>query len=83
MKILKGPPSVGEIITELYLSPSGISPEDAADLCQLDQKVFFAILDEDHQIGYETAYKLAKGFNTTHNFWLNIQTDYIAAKNGE
>lgn len=80
MKILNGSPSVGEMIKELYLLPTGLSPEDAANLCQIDHETFNCILSGEKEIGYELAYKLAKGFNTTHNFWLNIQQDYLAAQ---
>ena len=80
MKILNGPPSVGEMIKELYLLPTGVSTEDAASLCQIDLETFNRILSGEEEIGYELAYKLAKGFNTTHNFWLNIQRDYLASQ---
>ncbi|WP_297310133.1 HigA family addiction module antitoxin [Neptuniibacter sp.] len=76
MKILNGPPSVGDMINELYLIPTGISAKEAAELCQIEFDLFQKILSGAEPIGYELAYKLSKGFNTTHNFWLNIQKDY-------
>lgn len=81
MKILNGPPSVGEMIKELYLLPTGLSTEDAAKLCEIEARLFDEILTGKAEIGYELAYKLSKGFNTTHNFWLNIQSDYRAFQN--
>lgn len=76
MKILNAPPSVGEMIQELYLLPTGLSSEEAAKMCEIDTELFEEILTGYVEIGYELAYKLSKGFNTTHNFWLNIQRDY-------
>ena len=76
MKILNAPPSVGEMIQELYLLPSGLSSEEAAKMYEIDTELFEEILTGEVEIGYELAYKLSKGFNTTHNFWLNIQRDH-------
>lgn len=78
MKILNSAPSVGEIIQELYLQPTGLSVQKAATLCQMTAAEFIQILDNKSPIGYEQAYHLAQGFNTTHHFWLNIQRDYLA-----
>ena len=80
MKILNSPPSVGLMIRELYISPTGITIEQAAALCQIDTHLFKKIANDEQEIGYELAYKLSKGFNTTLHFWLNLQNDYKAAK---
>lgn len=75
MLIMSQPPTVGDIIHEMYLKPSGLSVQDGAKLCELTEQEFIAILDGELTLGYELAYKLAKGFNTGHNFWLNLQQD--------
>jgi len=80
MKIFNGSPSVGEMIKELYLLPTGIKVEEAAGLCEIDTEMFMKILNNEQIIGYELAHKLGKGFNTTHNFWLNIQKNYLDTK---
>ncbi len=64
------------MIIELYLKPTGISAEEAAELCQIDPEVFREIINGEISIGWEHAYKLAKGFNTSHSFWLNLQQDF-------
>lgn len=79
MKVLTSAPTVGEMINELYLKPSGVSPEEAAKLCMIECELFEAILNNRATIGYELAFKLAKGFNTSHDFWLNIQKDSDAS----
>ncbi|MGH1461019.1 MAG: HigA family addiction module antitoxin [Neptuniibacter sp.] len=83
MKILSGPPSVGDILQELYLLPTGISATEAAKLCDISPDLFLRILNNKEVIGYEIAYKLGKGFNTSYNFWLNIQKDYQDAQGNE
>ena len=80
MKILNSPPSVGLMIHELYLTPTSLSIEQAAALCQIDTDLFKKIITDEQEIGYELAYKLSKGFNTTLHFWLNLQKDYKSAQ---
>jgi len=80
MKILNTAPSVGQMIRELYLVPTHISIEEAAALCQIDNALFNKIVNDQHDKGYELAYKLGKGFNTSHQFWLNLQQDYLKAQ---
>lgn len=75
MKILHNPPSVGTMINELYLEPTNISWAQAAELCQIEPEIFEKIMHNQMEIGYELAYKLGKGFNTSHEFWLNVQRD--------
>ena len=80
MKILNTAPSLGEMIHELYLTPTQLSIEEAAALCQIDSALFNKIVNDQHRIGYELAYRLGKGFNTSHQFWLNLQQDYLKSQ---
>lgn len=75
MLIMNQPPSVGDIIHEMYLKPSGLSIKDAATLCNLSEEALRQIISGEQKLGYELALKLSKGFNTSHTFWLNIQED--------
>ena len=81
MQILHNPPTVGEIINELYLNPANVSQQEAALLCQIEDTLFAKIVNGEVKVGYELAYKLSKGFNTTHTFWLNIQQDFEKSQN--
>lgn len=80
MLIMNQPPTVGDIIHEMYLKPSRLSLSQAAVLCELEQQQLQDIINGDLKIGYELAYQLAKGFNTSHNFWLNCQRDSDRAR---
>lgn len=70
------------MIEELYLKPSRLDHSDAAEICQIDETLIGKIISGEEKIGYELAFKLAKGFNTTHSFWLNIQEDFDRADKG-
>lgn len=78
MQILSSNLSVGDIIHELYLKPTHLSVEGAAELCDIPLEQFQRILDGTETIGYELSYKLAQGFNTSYSFWLNMAQDYAA-----
>lgn len=80
MKVLSKAPSIGELIQELYLKPTGLSCVQAASLCNISEEEFTEILVSNKEIGFELAYKLGKGFNTSHNFWLNAQQDWLNSK---
>ena len=47
----------------------------------IEDALFAKIVNGEAKIGYELAYKLSKGFNTTHTFWLNIQQDFEKSQN--
>ena len=79
MQVLNAPPSIGDIINELYLLPVKVTEDEAALLCQISSEEFAKIMQGKTEIGYELAYKLGKGFNTPHTFWLNLQKDYKAS----
>ncbi len=66
---------MGDIIHEMYLKPSNLSLKEAAQLCNLTEQQLDSIISGKLEIGYELAYKLATGFNTSHSFWLSIQQD--------
>ena len=75
MLIMNQPPSVGDIIHEMYLKPSDLSIKDAATLCNLSEEILEQIISGEQKLGYELALKLSKGFNTSYTFWLNVQKD--------
>ena len=76
MQILATAPSVGDIIHELYLKPTHLSVEGAAELCGIPLEQFQRILDGSETIGYELSYKLAQGFKTSYTFWLHLAQDH-------
>ncbi|WP_370278919.1 transcriptional regulator [Pontibacterium sp.] len=80
MQVLKNAPSVGDIIHELYLKPTHLSVEGAAELCGITPEQFQRILDGSEKIGYELSFKLSQGFNTSYTFWLHLAQDHQQAQ---
>jgi len=69
-------PSVGDMIRELYLKPTHLSVEGAAELCDIPLDQFQRILYGVEPVGYELSYKLAQGFKTSYTFWLHLAQDH-------
>ena len=69
-------PSVGDMIRELYLKPTHLSVEGAAELCDIPLEQFQRILNGSETVGYELSYKLSQGFKTSYTFWLHLAQDH-------
>jgi len=67
------PTSPGEILSEEFLKPLGISQKELATHLHCDYKVVNRIVNEKASVTPEMAIKLAAAFNTTPDFWLNAQ----------
>lgn len=70
------PPHPGDILYELYLEPLKLTVTDAADKLLITRPNLSAILNGKAGISPVMAVKLAKAFNTTPQYWLNLQANY-------
>jgi len=61
--------SVGTLINELYLKPTGITEAQAASLCNLTTDEFSAILRGELPMNHTRALALSRGFNTHISFF--------------
>ena len=66
----------GQIIREEFLEPLGISAYRLSKDCDVPQDRISAILRGARGITLDTAIRFARYFGTTHQFWLNLQTEY-------
>lgn len=66
----------GEILSEDFLKPMGISGYKLAKALLIDQTRLSEIIKGKRSVTTDTALRLAKFFGTTPEFWLNIQTRY-------
>ena len=66
----------GEILSEDFLKPMGISGYKLAKALLIDQTRLSEIIKGKRSVTTDTAHRLAKFFGTTPEFWLNIQTRY-------
>ena len=66
----------GEILLEDFLIPMGISPESLATDLNISVHRTKMILQGTCHINAELAIKLARRFNTTAQFWMNLQVAF-------
>jgi len=81
------PPHPGETIKEDYLVPLGMSVTALAKALGVSAARLNEIVRGERGVTADTALRLARCFNTTPEFWLNLQTFYdlrtAQAKAGE
>ncbi|MCF6238682.1 MAG: HigA family addiction module antitoxin [Candidatus Marinimicrobia bacterium] len=76
----------GEIIREEYLKPLNMSANALATALRVSAPRINDVVREKRGISVDTALRLARYFDTTAQFWLNLQTSYdlkVAQKNVE
>ncbi len=76
----------GEIIKEEYLKPLGMSASALATALRVPAPRINDVVREKRSISIDTALRLSRYFNTTAQFWMNLQTNYdlkMAQKNSE
>ncbi|HPI93363.1 MAG TPA: HigA family addiction module antitoxin [Deltaproteobacteria bacterium] len=76
MKNSMRPIHPGEILREEFLVPLGMSAHALALELKVPAPRIYAIVNEHRAITPDTALRLAHYFETTPEFWLNLQTAY-------
>jgi antitoxin HigA-1 len=66
----------GEILLEEYLKPLGLSAGAFAKRLDVPRTRIERIIAEKTAISTDTALRLARFFNTTPQYWINMQTYY-------
>ena len=66
----------GEIIKEEYLEPLGMSVNALAIALRISAPRINDVVRQKRAVSVDTALRLARYFNTTAQFWLNLQTSY-------
>lgn len=74
--IQHSPPHPGEILRELYFEPLKLTVTDAAQRLLISRPNLSAIINGKAGISPAMALKLARAFNTTPHYWLNLQANY-------
>ena len=69
----------GIILLEEFLQPMNITQETLASYLNISIKQINKIIQEKDKITPEIAWLLAQAFNTTPQFWMNLQTNYDLA----
>jgi addiction module HigA family antidote len=76
-------PHPGETIREDYLKPLGMSVNKLALELRVPATRMTEIVHGRRGITADTALRLARYFNTTPKFWLNLQSSYDLARAAE
>lgn len=66
----------GEILREEYLAPLGMSAGALARKLNVPRTRIERLVKETQPVTADTALRLAKFFNTTPHYWLNMQAAY-------
>lgn len=66
----------GEILAEDFMSPHGLSGHQLALALRVPATRISGILRGTRAISSDTAIRLARFFNTTATFWMNLQVNY-------
>ena len=70
----------GEILREEYLAQIGMSANALSIRLRVSASRINDVLRERRRITTDTALRLARFFNTTPQFWLNLQTNFVLKK---
>ena len=74
----------GEILREEYLVPLGLTPHALAMELRVPAPRINDVVREKRGVTVDTALRLSRYFNTTAQFWMNLQSSYdmkIAERN--
>lgn len=75
-KMIRRPTHPGNIIKEDYLLPLSMTIKDMADTLGVSRKTLSKIINERGAITPDMALRLSRAFDTTPDFWLNLQQNY-------
>jgi len=70
------PAHPGEILREMYLSPLALTVTETADALGVTRKTFSELINCKSGVSIQMALKLSKAFNTTPEYWLNMQQNF-------
>ena len=83
MSLLKEPMHPGEVLKELYLDPLDMGAITFARRLNVPRTRIERLVKGVTSVTPDTALRLARAFNTTPAYWMNMQTNYdmsIASK---
>lgn len=80
MNLLEEPMHPGEILKKLYLDPLGMGAIAFARRLEVPRKRIERLIKGATGITPDTALRLARVFNTTPTYWVNLQTNYDMAR---
>ena len=73
---IDNPPHPGEILNELFLKENGLSISKTATNIGMSRQSLSELVNGKNGITAQTALRLAKAFNTSPRYWMNLQNAY-------
>jgi addiction module HigA family antidote len=74
--MIRRPTHPGNILKEDYLVPLSIKIKDLAKILGISRKTLSKIINERGSITSDMALRLSRAFDTSPNFWLNLQKNF-------
>lgn len=75
-KMTRKPAHPGRIIKEDYLTPLSLTVTALAEALHVSRKTLSKIINEKGAVTPDMALRLSAAFDTTPNFWLNLQKNH-------
>ena len=76
MSLLQKPVHPGEVLKELYLEPLNVSSIELARRLRVPRTRIERLVKGTTSLTPDTALRLARVFNTTPAYWINMQTNF-------
>lgn len=73
MQATRKPSSVGDILLYEYLVPTGMKINELSELLGVHRNTVSSLVNNNRKLSIDMAFKLAKAFNTSKQFWINLQ----------
>ena len=70
---LRKPTTPGDVLQYEYLEPLNLKISDLAEMLNEHRNTISALVNNNRKLTADMAIKLAKAFDTTIEFWLNLQ----------
>lgn len=70
------PPHPGEILSEFYFEPLGLTVSEASTRLMITRPNLSSIVNGKAGLSAFMAVKLSKAFNTSPQYWMNIQASH-------
>ncbi len=67
------PTPVGDIILYEYLEPLGLKISELAEMLNVHRNTISALVNNNKKLSLDMAHRLAIAFDTSVDFWLNVQ----------
>ncbi|WP_039056197.1 HigA family addiction module antitoxin [Enterobacter sp. Bisph1] len=68
------PTPPGDILLYEYLEPLELKINDLAEMLHVHRNTISALVNNNRKLTTDMAFRLAKAFDTSVDFWLNLQT---------